>query len=132
MTTAVSRNGSSLLKKALRANGIFCTASGLIIALAASPLAAFLGDIPQLALIIVGIGLIPYGMFLLWATQPEAVSRNIGVFAVTGDLLWVIGSAIILLAGWPALTVAGKWTVGLIAEVVAAFAAVQIYALWRQ
>jgi hypothetical protein len=132
MAAADLRNGSSLLKRALRANGIFCTTSGLIIALAASPLAAFLGEIPPLALVIVGVGLIPYGVFLLWTTQPETVSRNIGVFAVTGDLLWVIGSIIILLAGWPALTVAGKWTVGLIAEVVAAFAAVQIYALWRR
>jgi hypothetical protein len=50
---------------------------------------------------------------------------------IGGDLLWVVASYAILLAGRPALTTAGSWSVGILAEIVALFAVIQFVGLRR-
>jgi hypothetical protein len=63
-------------------------------------------------------------------TQPS-VNRNFARMTVVLDASWVIASIAILLAGWPPLSVAGKWIIALLAEVVAVFAILQAAGLRR-
>ena len=73
--------------------------------------------------------MIAYAGLLFLAAGQNTVDRRHGILATILDIGWVVGSVAILLTGWPALTAAGKWTVALIAEVVAAFALWQAYAM---
>jgi hypothetical protein len=47
------------------------------------------------------------------------------------DILWVLGSIILLFGGSLPLTLAGKWTIALLAEAVATFAILQTIGLRR-
>lgn len=119
----------SLLRRAMRGNGVFSAVSGITCLLAAQPIAQFMGLGMPLVLQELGAVLLIYAGILFWVTTQERFDSRFGITAVILDILWVIGSIAILLSGWPALTVAGKWTVALLAEVVAVFAIVQAYGL---
>ncbi|RMH00702.1 MAG: hypothetical protein D6706_03240 [Chloroflexi bacterium] len=120
----------SFLRQVLRGNGIFSEVSGLFFIVAAGPIGRFLGADTPLVYVILGIGLVGYGALLLLATRRVEV-RSVGKTAVALDLLWVIGSYALILSNIIPFTTAGKWAVGIIAEVVALFATLQIYGLWR-
>lgn len=126
-----SQGQSSLLRRVLRGNGLFSGISGLVLLVGAKPVAAFLGLAWPVALMSLGVTLLAYAAVLFWVTSQESIKRPFVQMAILLDVAWVVGSAAILLAGWLPLTVAGKWTVALLAEVVAIFAALQGYALWR-
>jgi hypothetical protein len=115
----------------MRGNAFFSAASGLISLLEARPLASFTGlDVPAV-FVGLGITLLVYAALLFIVTNGETVERQYGIAAVILDVAWVIGSAAILLSGRPDLTTAGRWTVALLAEAVAFFAAWQWYGLRR-
>ena len=122
---------SRLLRQAIRGNGIFSAISGFSLVLAAKPLAAFMGLDWPLALTITGLILLPYAVLLLWATSQPNIDRNLAKTAVFMDALWVMGSVILLLTNWLELSVAGNWTVALLAEVVLTFAILQAVGLRR-
>jgi hypothetical protein len=46
-------------------------------------------------------------------------------------ILFYLLSVVILVTGWPPLTTWGKWIIALVADVVAIFAGLQFYGLWR-
>jgi hypothetical protein len=119
------------LRRVLQGNAAFSTISGLGVAVASRPLAEFIGLAYPLALVIIGIGLLPFAAFVFGATMKDRIDRRQAITIIAMDLSWVIGSAIILLANWPPLTVAGKWTVGLLAEAVFTFAVLQMIGLRR-
>ena len=78
-----------------------------------------------------GVALLAYAAVLFMMTNGETVARRNGVAVVVMNVVYVIGSAILLLAGWEQLTVAGRWLVALQAEAVAFFAVWQWYGLRR-
>ncbi len=120
-----------LLRRALRANAGFSGISGLVSLLGATALAAFTG-IPEATVFrVLGVVLILYAADLFWITSREKISVGFGITAVTLDILWVIASAILLLGNFIPLTIAGKWTILLLAEVVSIFALVQGFAIWK-
>ncbi|HEU5097612.1 MAG TPA: hypothetical protein VFU22_01115 [Roseiflexaceae bacterium] len=130
-TTHVSSNvRPSLLRLALRADAIFCLALGAISLVAAQPLAAMLG-IPALALDIMGAIVAVYGAFLLYTAAQAQVGRRIALAALVLDVIWVIDSAVLLIAGWLPLTNAGMWTVGIVALAVVALAELKFFGLRR-
>src|SRR5690606_4272623 len=101
------------------------TVSGALLVVASRPLAEFLGVSSAAALLILGIILLLYAVDLFWITSRENLSLPFAWFAIIMDVLWVIGSVILLVADPLGLTVTGKWAIGLIAEAVALFAVVQ-------
>ena len=129
-TQSVTQNnqGSNLLKNALRGNALFSGTSGLIALLAAQSLAAFTGIEPPIIFVVLGIVLILYAVDLWWIASRETINRRFAWAAIILDVLWVVGSIAILLFGWLPLTVAGSWTIALLAEVVAIFAVLQYIA----
>ena len=122
---------SKLLRNALRGNGIFSAISGATLLVAAKPLATFMSLAWPLALTITGAILLPYAALLLWVAAQAEIDRGFAKTAVLLDALWVIGSVILLLTNWLNLSVAGNWTVALLAEAVLTFAILQAVGLRR-
>ena len=90
---------SSLLRSALGIDAAACAATGLLLAVAAGPLAGPLG-FPAGFLRGTGLGLLPFAALLAWLAGRETLPR-LAVPAVIGlNLLWIAGSIAILLAGW--------------------------------
>ena len=130
-TQASPSAGSNLLRYAVRGDAILTAATGAICLADAQPLATFLGIQPPLALQILGAVLVLYGAFLFYTVAQAQISRPIVIAAITLDLIWVIDSAILLVAGWLPLTSTGMWTIGLIAAAVAVVAELKFFGLRR-
>ncbi|HEX6385803.1 MAG TPA: hypothetical protein VF177_14130 [Anaerolineae bacterium] len=122
---------SNLLRQSLRGNGLFSALSGLVFLFGARPLADFMGLPWPAVLVTIGLVTILYAGLLFWMTAQPAINRSFARTTIVLDASWVIASIAILLAGWPPLSVAGKWTVALLAEVVALFAILQSVGLRR-
>lgn len=122
---------STLLRRAVVANALFSGLSGVVLALGARPIAPFLGLDNPLILTIIGVLLLLYAAGLLYVATRSTVNRTAAWLAVALDLLWVAGSVAILLGGWLPLTTAGKWAVGIIAELVFLFALFQYLGIRR-
>lgn len=132
MTTVQTFSDSShFLRQALRGNAIFSGISGLTSLLAASSLTNFTGIEQTAVFPILGLILIPYGLLLFWVARQPVLNVRLAKTAVVLDILWVIGSIILLIGGWLPLTLAGKWTIALLAEAVATFAILQTIGLRR-
>jgi hypothetical protein len=94
-----SIQSSSFLRNALSLDAAACAATGLLLALAAGPLAAPLG-FPAGFLRGAGVLLLPCAALLAWFASRETLPR-IAVHAVIAvNLLWVADSIAILVAGW--------------------------------
>jgi hypothetical protein len=119
----------SMLHTALLGNAIFCDLSGLVMILAAKPLASFLGLRNPTILIGIGIGLFAWAVLLFWGSLQLEVPRWIAWLAIDGDLAWVIGSVVVVLLPALSLSIAGKWTIAIIADVVLLFAIWHFFAL---
>lgn len=132
-TQSITKNnqGSNLLKNALRGNALFSGTSGLVALAAAQSLAAFTGINPPIIFIVLGIALILYAVDLWWVAPRETINRRFAWAAIILDVRWVVGSIAILLSRWLPLTVAGSWTIALLAEAVAIFAVLQFIGLHR-
>ena len=122
---------SNLLRYAVRGDAIITAATGAICLADAQPLATFLGIQPPLALQILGAVLVLYGAFLFYTAAQTQLNRRIATAAIALDLIWLIDSAILLVAGWLPLTSAGMWTIGLIAVAVAIVAELKFVGLRR-
>ena len=114
-----------LPRLALQLDGAVSGATGVGMLVGAAPVADFTG-LPLAASIAVGAGLIAYGIVLFLLARRPARGALLAIAA--GNVAWVIGSALVLLTGWPPLTTAGGWAVGIVALAVADFAALQVYA----
>jgi len=121
----------SLLRRALRANGIFCTFSGLFLLIAGAPVADFLAVESALVIRLIGVALLPYGFNLIRETGITPLHRYTGPLAIAGDIAWVIGSIAIIIADPFDLSAAGKWAILAVADIVATFAVIQIIGLRR-
>jgi hypothetical protein len=116
---------SQTLRRAFLCNGVFSLLSGATFLLAGGALAVAAGLPGGLPLRIVGAGLLPFGAFLLWLSRRETLHARDGRAISLCDLLWVLGTAAVLL-GWPELMNAtGQGVAIAIAGVVAGFAAWQ-------
>src|SRR5690606_27867573 len=111
--------------------GLFSALSGFVFLFGARPLAAFMGLPWPAALMGVGLVTVLYAGLLLWMTAQPSINRSFARATVALDASWVLASVAILLAGWPPLSVAGNWTIILLAEIVATFAILQAVGLRR-
>jgi hypothetical protein len=129
--THIDSKYERLLRRALRANAGFSGISGIIALFGANFLSSFIGISEPMVFRVLGVGLILYAADLLWVASREKINPALGITAVILDVVWVIGSIILVFGSFIPLTTAGKWTILLLAEVVSIFAIVQGYALWK-
>jgi hypothetical protein len=102
-----------MLKRVLRANAASCVLFGSLFAFAGPAAAKLVGSPPILLLQLLGAGLLINAAMLVWTSlraQPDRVS--ILTFAL-GDAIWVVATALMLIAGLWITTASGViWAVG--------------------
>jgi hypothetical protein len=109
-----------LLKRALIGNAMFSGLSGAAILLANRWLVKFLGLPDKVSLAILGVGLIVYAAVLWFNARRPKIRITHAWVAVVMDAVWVLGSYTLI---WVVpFSLAGKWVVALVAELVLAFA----------
>jgi hypothetical protein len=122
----------TFLGRVLQANGIFSGLSGLALIVDAGPIATFLGINAPWVLAAIGVGLVIYAIDLFWIASREPIDARFATGAIVMDGLWVLGSILLLVTDWVPFTDAGKWTVGIVADLVATFAILQFIGLRRK
>lgn len=127
----MSTNNSSLLRNALLGNSAFSLISGVVFLLFSKPIAGFLGLSAAWILLILGAGLILYGIEIFFAARTEPVNQGLATFAVYADLAWVLASAVLIFANIVPFTTAGKWAIVIVADIVLVFAILQFVGLRR-
>jgi hypothetical protein len=125
-TSPAQTSTTRLLCRTLQANGIFASVSGIALIAGAVPITSFLGLSSPLILVVVGALVLLYVASLFVAAARRTIDRQTGFLYATIDGAWVL-----LLTSWVPFTAAGKWSVGLAAFIVSAFAGLQSYGAWR-
>ncbi|RPI96371.1 MAG: hypothetical protein EHM40_01545 [Chloroflexi bacterium] len=124
-------NNSPLLKNALRLDSAFSFLSGLAFLLFSKAIASFLGMSASRVILAIGVGVIVYAVELYLAARAEPVHTGIARFAVYGNLVWVLGSAVLIFANIVPFTTAGKWAIAIVADIVLVFGIFQYLGLRR-
>ena len=120
---------ATFLRRSLQLDGVASGATGLLLLAAAGPFAALAGlPGPGLARA-VGGGLVIYAAALLWNAGRTTVSRGQVLAAVVLNVLWVLGSAVLIVDG--PLTALGNLAVAAVAAAVLLFAVLQTVGLRR-
>ena len=126
----INSNNQSTLRRVLEANAVFSATSGLFFFVAAKPLAEFLGA-SQAVMTALTVIMFSYAALITFNTSRSSIHRNFVLFTVFGDSAWVLGSILLLTAGWFPFTVDAKWAIGLTAVCVDVFATLQFFQ-WRK
>ena len=111
----------------LRGNGNYSLASG-VTAIGAGPFASPALGLAAWVPIVIGTGLVIYGLGLRSAARGAALPAAVR-FATVMDCLWLIGALVILLAFPDSLSGAGRILLGAVSIPVAGFAIGQTVAL---
>jgi hypothetical protein len=128
----IGTDPASLLRLSLRANAWFSGLSGLLYLLAADPITEFLGlNMPPWMVRTLGPGLLVYAIWLGLISRRSTLDSREVWSAIVLDATWVIGSAILLLGEFLPFTRSGLWAVVIVADIVACFTILQMYALFR-
>ena len=131
-TNTASNDRSTFLRRVLWGNAIFSTLCALIILLGLGPVTTFMGWPLQWPLLVLGLGLLPFAFFVASVARKTPFNTTLAWIVIEMDIAWVIGSAAILMIGWPAsTTVGGQWAIGIVAEIVALFAILQYFGVRR-
>ena len=124
-------NHSSLLRNTLFSNSAFSFLSGVAFLLFSGAIANFLGVSASWIVLALGVGLIVYSIELYLAARADPVNTSIAKFAVYADLVWVLGSAVLIFANLIPFSTAGKWAIAIVADIVLVFAILQYIGLRR-
>jgi len=127
--TASAAPGRITIRFALLLDAVISGANGVAYLVAAGPIGELLG-VPADFLRALGAFLVAYGI-VVWLVSRRPSSPAVAA-VVAGNVLWVLASAVYVIAGWHDPTTAGiVWTV-LQAIIVAGFAELQVAsAPWR-
>jgi hypothetical protein len=124
-------NNSSLLKTALFADSAICFAGGIACLFFSKAIAGFLGIAASWIILALGVGVTVYAVEAYLVARAEPVKIGFAKFAAYGNLVWVLGSAVLIFANLVPFTTAGKWTIALIADTVLVLAIFEYLGLRR-
>jgi uncharacterized membrane protein len=117
------------LRRSLQLDGLASGLCGVLLVVAASPISAVIGLAEPGIARVVGALLVVYAAALLWNGERATVSRAEAVAAVVLNAGWVIGSAVVILAG--PLTLIGNLAVAALAAAVLLFGVLEVVGLTR-
>lgn len=132
ITSTISFKEKVFLQRALLGNTTFSGISGLVMVLAAGALSQFLGLGNPLILVIVGAILLLYMPILVWLSNQSPVPAHFAWEVIALDVVWVIGSLVLIFTDLVPLTSSGKWAITLTADIVFVFGVLQYVGLRRQ
>jgi hypothetical protein len=124
------RDRTTLLRRALQADAVFVTISGLAALLGAGQMESLFG-IPAGYLQPLGIFLLAFAVFLGVVATRQTINRRLAWAVVILGAIWVVDSLILLVSGLLPLTPAGWWFTLIQALIVADFAIVEYVGLRR-
>jgi len=120
---------TTFLRRSLQLDGIASGLCGVLLLAAATPIAALIGlSGPGIARA-VGALLVIYAAALLYNAARATVSRAEAMAAVVLNAGWVLGSALVILAG--PLTLVGNLAVAAVAAAVLLFTLLEVVGLTR-
>lgn len=133
------RIGKNFMRTVLQANAIFSEISGLFFIVAAGWLATFSGTAGRTLfglaaptiIMIVGITLLLFGAFTFYVARRQPLIKPFVWEIIALDISWVVGSVLLIVTDAFSLTTAANWTVLIIADIVLAFAILQVIGLRR-
>ncbi|MDA2892701.1 hypothetical protein PDG61_17410 [Mycolicibacterium sp. BiH015] len=120
---------SQLLRFALRADATLCAGLGLVVAMAADPLARLSG-LTATAAWATGAALVIYGTLLYCAARLRDI-RRVGLGVLAGNAAFVVAVVVVLTAGWLPLTPFGVAATVAFTAVTAGFACLQYLGVRR-
>ena len=127
----MTSTNESFLRRSLFANALFTTVSGLALVFASGTLAHLIGAVGSTELIVAGVVLLLYAIDLARTALGTPLPRGRIYYFIILDLLWVIGSAVVLWGVSMPFTAVGRWIIVLIADAVGLFAIFQYVGLRR-
>ncbi len=116
------------LRTLLAVDAAMCLASGVLLAVAAGPLAELFA-LPAALLRGAGLVLLPWAAFVAWWASRAAPPRRAVLAVVVVNLLWTVDSVLLLASGWVAPNGLGVAFVLVQAAAGAAIAVLQALAL---
>ena len=131
MTTSITKVESPLLFRALLANGVFSTVSGLLLAVLAGPIAELIGLQQVTLLRVIGVGLIGFGASLMLHVRRSRIRGAEAVVISALDLGWVLVSVALVVFAPGLFSTQGIVAILAVAAVVFAFFEMQAVALWK-
>ena len=131
-TSYLSIERKTFLQRSILGTAAFSGVSGLFMVLATGQISQFLGLSNPLIMMVVGIVLLLYMPFLVWLSNQSPVPNWMAWLVIELDVLWVVGSLILIFTDLVLLTTAGKWAVAISADIVTVFAILQYVGLRRQ
>ena len=117
----MNHTATSSIRRPLLANATFSALSGLIMIAYCNSLGSLLGEIQSMDLLLLGLGLVAFASYLLFVTYRKPLEKRKVIAIIIMDLLWVIGSVLLLWLRPIALTETGQQLIILIAAIVACF-----------
>jgi hypothetical protein len=124
-----SHDSTTFLRRSLQLDGVASGLTGLLLLVAAGPIAAVLGVTAPGVARIVGALLIVFAAALLWNARAATVACGEVITAVLLNIAWVIGSAALIALG--PLTVPGNVADAAVAAAVLGFTLLEIIGLRR-
>ncbi len=122
----------TFLQKALLGNALFSATSGLLLVVFPTAVAAFIGDFQPIYITLIGIVLLLYAPILYWAATRDQINRLLAWVFIDLDILWVVGSIVLIFTDLLPLTTNGKWAIAIVADIVALFAIAQYIGLRKE
>jgi hypothetical protein len=121
MATAALTNRPTTLRRVLLLDAAASGAMGILLLVGASFLAQPLG-LPAALLRWTGLILVPFAAGLIWTANHPNISRGSVRAIVILNVLWAIGTPLLLLTSWVSPTLVGELFVLVQAAAVAGFA----------
>lgn len=116
---------------AVEVDGLFCIGSGAVFLLGNEAVSRFMGAQSSGVIAALGLGVLLYGMVLLYDALKGLVTPRILQTLIALDAVWVVVSAVLLVAAPAALNTEGRWLVVLMAAAVAALGMWKYVAIQR-
>ena len=123
-------NSSNLLRGALVADAVASGAMGLLLAIAATPLASLLA-LPDAFLREAGLLLIPYALFVGYLGSRVQLPARLAWFVIAGNAVYVVASFALLFSQWLTPNLLGELFIAAQAIVVGVIAELQYIGMRR-
>ncbi len=120
-----------LLRTAILADSVFCDVMGFALLLFNQRIGAWVG-LPPLAVAITGIVVMLWAADLFIFGRRDPMPNWLPYVVIGSNTAWVIATIIVLAAGLLPLTVAGKWSLAVLGDMVGLFAVLQYVGLRRE
>ncbi|WP_109794907.1 hypothetical protein [Minwuia thermotolerans] len=125
-----SADPATILRATVLADGVTCAVMGVALAAGAGFVASLTG-LPGGLLFWAGLALLPVAAFMLLTARSARPSRAAAWIIIAGNEAWVLGSVLLMLAGWVEPNALGYAFIAVQAAAVALLATIEFLALRR-